>query len=294
MRAQSFSHVHSVVTSAVLVAAGILLARPALSAPVSTGLSATEIVRRSVAVNGSDWKAQPNFSHREEDVKSKEDSSGKVLSRQDKTYQVTMIDGSPYNRLVEINHEPLSPVQAKQEQAKMAREIATRGRESASQRHGRIAKYQQDRAEEKLLMQQMATAFDFSLQGEQVVNGVDCYILDASPDPSYQPPVQRARVLLGMKGRLYIDKTSYHWVRVEAQVISPVEFGLFLAKVKPGTRFELDQSPAGGTNGVWLPAHFVQSVNATVLGVYDMRNKEEEFYSDYQPIAPAHHLVASR
>jgi hypothetical protein len=243
--------------------------------------SAAEIVRRSAAVNAADWKAQAKFSHREQDTKSKVDSNGRATVDDVKTYEVMMIEGSPYKHLIAINGKPLSAAQARQEQDKLKREIARRQHESASERQQRLSKYQRDREEEKLLMEQMVIAFRFTLVGRQQMDGVDCYVLDASPDPNYRPPVQRARVLTGMKGRLYIDKAGYHWVRMEAEVTSPVEFGLFLARVKPGTKFELDQAPVGK---VWLPKHFVQSVNTTILGIYGIRNKEEEIYTDYHPV----------
>jgi hypothetical protein len=84
-----------------------------------------------------------------------------------------------------------------------------------------------------------------------------------------------------MKGHLWIDKAEYHWVKVEAEVINPVQFGFFIAQVKPGTRFELEQSPVGG---VWLPKRFTESVNASLFGIYGMRSRQEEVYSDYRLI----------
>jgi hypothetical protein len=65
-------------------------------------------------------------------------------------------------------------------------------------------------------------------------------------------------------------------------VINPVQFGFFIAQVKPGTRFELEQSPVGG---VWLPKRFTESVNASLFGIYGMRSRQEEVYSDYRLIA---------
>jgi hypothetical protein len=242
-------------------------------------ISAAEIIRRSVATNTADWKAQPQYAHEEFDRKSKVDGSGAVHGQQSRTYEVVMIDGSPYNRLITINNEPLRANQAAQEKAKMQREILRRQNESATERAARIAKYQNGRAEEHMLMQQMTEAFSFRLAGEETVEGADCYVLEATPRPDYHPPVERARVLTGMRGRLWIDKTGYHWAKVQAEVISPVAFGLFLAQVKPGTKFELRQAPVGG---VWLPKSFTQSVNASVLGLYGYRTNEEEHYSGYR------------
>ncbi len=230
-------------------------------------------------MNAADWKAQPQYSYREQDIKGKIDEAGRTHFDQSKTYEVMMIGGSPYNRLIAIADEPLSRTQQQQEQAKLNREIQRRQNEPRSDRWDRISKYQSDRSEEHTLMQQMVSAFLFHLAGEQSIDGADCYVLDAAPNPDYVPPVPRARVLKGMKGRLWIEKAHYHWARVEAEVISPVEFGLFIAKVKPGTRFELDQTQVGD---VWLPKCFTQTVNATVLGLYGVRTREEQHYSDYR------------
>jgi len=241
----------------------------------------SEIVHRSVLANTVDWNAQPQYTHRERDIKTKIDGSGRVQIAQSRTVEISLLDGSPYSRLVAIDNQPLNRQQQDEEQSKFAAELARRRHESASDRRARITKYQAERADEHTLMQQMVDAFTFSLAGEQSVGGVNCYVLDAKPNPAYQPPVEKARVLLGMKGRLWIDKEHHHWVKVEAEVINPVQFGLFVAKVKPGTRFELEQAAIGD---VWLPKYFSQSVNATVFGFYAMRNNEEDLYSDYRPV----------
>jgi hypothetical protein len=46
-----------------------------------------------------------------------------------------------------------------------------------------------------------------------------------------------------MQGKLWIDKDSFQWVKVEAQVMHPVSIEGFLAKVEPGTHFELEKEP---------------------------------------------------
>ena len=258
----------------------------------------SSIIRKSVTVNTVDWKAQPRYSHLERDTKTKIDSAGEATASHSKAFQVTMIEGSPYNRLIELEHEPLTSFQAQQERDKFNREVQRRRNESPDQRRARISKYQSDRAEEHLLMQQMIDAFTFKLNREEQVEGVDCYLLDAIPNPDYTPPVEKARVLLGMKGHLWIDKAEYHWVKVEAEVINPVQFGFFIAQVKPGTKFELEQAPVGG---VWLPKRFAETVNASLFGIYGMRSKQEEIYSDYRLLtsqaevhSPAATVTASR
>jgi hypothetical protein len=214
-------------------------------------------------------------------VKNKIDANENIQSSGSKTFEVLMIDGSPYNRLIAINNEPLSHAQREVEQAKLDREIAARRSESASERRARISKYTQERSDEHLLMQQMVAAFNFEQIGDEQIGGIECYRFKAVPKPDYNPPVQKARVLKGMHGQMWIDKQHYHWVKVQAEVTEPVSFGFFIAKVNPGTRFELQQAQFGR---YWLPKYFIQTVRASVLGFYGFRSQEETFYSDYREL----------
>lgn len=252
------------------------------SLPSASEDSVPLIIKKSAAVNSRDWQAQASFSDTEREVKSKIDENGRAIFQQSKTYESLMIEGTPYHRILALNDEPLSGAQRAEEEAKLVREISRRRNESPSERKARIAKYNETRAEEHLLMQQMVSAFRFKLLGEEQVEGVSCYHLQATPDPVYRPPVEKARVLTGMRGQMWIDEQQYHWVRVKAEVIEPVSFGFFIARVKPGTEFELVRAPVGDS---WLPKKFVQKVNASVLAVYGYRNQLETFFSDYKRIA---------
>ena len=243
--------------------------------------NAFEIVQRSVSVNSSDFEAQPRYSFKERDISAKLDGSSKSKAQHSKTSEITMIDGSPYTRLIELNGEPLPPLQAQREAAKLAAAKTQRASQSSAQRQARIAKYQRDRANDHLLMQELVKAFDFKLERSEEVNGHACYVLDALPKPGYQAQVEKAKVLSGMRGRMWIAKEGYHWVRVQAEVTQPVAFGFVLAKVNQGTTFQLDQTPV---NGAWLPEHFDQTVNARILGMFGVATSDEQQYFDYRRV----------
>jgi hypothetical protein len=75
------------------------------------------------------------------------------------------------------------------------------------------------------------------------------------------------------------------WARVEAEVVKPVMFFGFLAKVEPGTRFVLEQAPV--RNELWLPVYFSETIHAQALGIIQERKVTEERYSNYRPITEA-------
>ncbi len=264
-------------TSLLILSSGAMAFPAATTSPDCANPAA--IIRHAVEANTRDWQAQLQYSYNERDIKSKVDDNGKIQSRQSKTYRVLMIGGSPYQRLLEVNGEPIPRAQRQTEETKLQMEISRRSKESPSQRHSRISQYQSSRAEEHLLMEQMAVAFYFRLLGEEEIEGTPCFRLEAQPKSDYNPPVEKARVLQGMRGQMWIDKLHFHWVKVQAQVTQAVTFGFFIARVKPGTQFELDQMPVGD---FWLPRHFIEKVNASVFGLYGYRSQEESLYSDYK------------
>ena len=245
-----------------------------------------QIVRKSVQAIQSDWEQAPQYSYLERDVESKHHSPATA-----KTYKVLMIDGSPYNVVTAINDQPLGPDEEAQEQHKLRREIEKRRRESGRDREKRIAKYDRDRMRDHEMLQEMVKGFQFQPAGEAQVDGRTCWVLDATPKPGYQPSTREGKVLKGMKGRLWVDQQTYQWVKVHAEVVRPVSFYGFLAKVGPGTEFDLEQAPV--TDTLWLAKQFSVRVNASALGFFNEDSTESETYHDYQPMPQPSALLQS-
>ncbi len=243
------------------------------------------IVAESVQNTNADWSAAPQYDFTERDVITK---GGKRVVR---TYQVIMIDGSPYQKSIATDGRPLSAAQQTTEERKLNQEIARRRAETAAQRHKRVAEYDKERRQDHLLMQEMVRAFDFKLAGEETVNGRRCYVLNASPRPDYQPTSRETKVLKGMRGKMWIDEQRKQWVKVHAEVFRPVAFGLFIAHVQPGTEFELEQKPVEGN--LWLPSHFMMHVKAQVL-VWSRRSIDDETYTNYHHSTEVSARVAHR
>lgn len=233
------------------------------------------IIEKSVEANRVDFRAAPEFSYHERDRM--EDGSTK-------TWLVTMIEGSPYQRLIAENGKPLSKERSDQEEQKLRQETSRRKSESASDRQNRIAKYQKDRKRDNAMMQQLTAAFDFKLIGKRVVGSRKVYVLRATPKPGYQPPNMETQVLPGMQGEMWIDTQTYQWVKVTARVIHSVAIEGFLAEVEPGTKFELEKMPV--TDGIWLPKHFAMKSQAKVLYLFNRASQDDETYSDYKRVGP--------
>lgn len=232
---------------------------------------AQTIIQRSVEANETDWNAFPNYEFDETDY---------LPGGHSRTYHVTMILGSPYERLIRVDGKPISAEEDGAESAKMQRAIETRRSETSGERSKRVGNYERDRHRDHLLMEQLTAAFNFKLVGEQTLGPYKVYVLKAKVRPGYDPPNREAEVLTGMEGQLWIDEQTFQWVKVEAHVIRPVNIEGFLATVEPGTRFELDKAPVG--NGIWQRSHYSMRARAKILFFFSHNAQEEETYSNYR------------
>jgi hypothetical protein len=252
----------------------ILLLATAPFARSSDQPDALKIMQLSAGAVLGDWQQELVLG----DVERDEDTKGGKTTSE--TFMAIMIDGSPYNRIIERNNLPLSSEEEARQKEKLQEEYTKRANESPEERADRIAKYQKEWNRVFVLLRNLKGAFDFQLTGEETVEGYNVYVIRATPRPDYQPDSRETKILAGMQGTLWIDKATYRWVRVEAEVIKPVWFGWFIARVFPGTQFLLEQSPL--PTGIWLPKHFHMHVDASILWQHK-EYSHDETYHDYRP-----------
>ncbi len=229
------------------------------------------IIEKSVAANQRDYKAAPLYNYKERDR----------TPDGTKTYQITMIEGSPYQRLIAVNGKPLAGDAAAAEMKKQQDAEQSRAAESADKRQARIAKYEHDRERDQQMMSQLTKAFTFKLAGQQKVGKFNAWALIATPKPGYQPPNMECQVLPGMRGELWIDQKTYQWVKVTARVIRPVSIEGFLAQVQPGTKFEIEKSPVSA--GIWQITHYASQAHAKVLFLVNHNQQDNVTYYDFEP-----------
>ena len=237
-----------------------------------------EIVRRSANAMQADWSAAPGFAFVQRDVTT---SKGITAT---KTQQVFIIEGSDYYMPIAIDDKPLPADQQKLALERLREEIARRSHETPREARQRAERYRKMREQNGILLEEFTKAFDFAFSGDETIDAHDCYVFGAKPKAGYRPPNRTAKVLAGMQGRLWIDKTSFHWLRAEAEVLKPVSvFGLF-ARVLPWTRMELNMTPV--TDSVWLVSRFAVDMRLSILWRKSMKATETTFNS-YRPASAA-------
>ncbi len=256
----------------------VLSNRPTPSQPAPPDVKAPDvktIVERSAKAAEADRKADSDYDYSETDTKA--DGTRK-------TYAVQMLYGSPYQELTELNGEPLSRDKQKEEHHKLEREKSHRQHESEEARSQRVSAFQAEENRDGRFLAEFSKAFNFKLTGEQELDHHQVWVIEATPLRGYRPIDKETRALTGMRGQLWIDKQTYQWVKVEAEVTHPVSIIGFVATVEPGTRFELEKIPVGD-GSVWLPRHFAMTSNAKVLEIIHRKAQEDNTYFNYHRTA---------
>src|SRR5581483_9654479 len=189
---------------------------------------AREIIRRAVAADELNWKVARNFGFSERVDARRLDPQGRLKSKDVKIYDVILLEGSPYRRLVARDDRPLPPGEEKKEQEKLARGIAERREETAAQRAERLAEYARRPEWQREAWRELPEAFDFRLTAEEVWAGFGLYVIEATPRRGYQPRSRTGKVLAHLEGKLWVDKQDYRLVKAEVEVVETISVGLFL------------------------------------------------------------------
>jgi hypothetical protein len=254
-----------------------------LSTDASGIVSHEQIVAvvRKVAENdlANDVKAR-DYTYTERTEKQTLDRKGNVTSTDSKTYDVTVLYDKPVETLVAKNGEPLPRDEVDKEERRVEKLIRKREAESPAERQKRVESDEQQRRKDREFELEVADAYDFRLLGTQRINGRRAWVLDGTPRPGFRARQRQARILSNFRIRVWIDQTAMEWVKLDAQAINTVSWGVFLARVQKGSRIEIEQTLVD--HDVWLPKHVAVKVDARVALIKRYDFDLDVAFSDYK------------
>jgi len=239
-----------------------------------------EIVRRSVQQIDHSLALARNYTFLERSETRELDSDARVKTRKILTYDVTMLEGSPYRRLVGKDDHGLSPDEERIEQKKLQDSIAERRKETPAQRAKRIADWERRRRRELEPIDEVPDGFDFRITGEETIDGRDAWIIQASPRPGYRPRSTLAKFFPKFRGTLWVDKADYQWIRTQAEVTGDISWGLFVARLSKGARFDIQMTRVN--DEVWLPKRIEAKAAARIALVKKYRIEADTSFSNYR------------
>jgi len=239
-----------------------------------------EIVRRSIQLMDRNLAAARNYSFLERSETRELDSDGQVKAHRIRQFEVTPMEGSPYRRLVGRDDRALSPEEDRDEEKRRQESTAQRRQETAEQRAKRIAEYEKRLQRQREPLLEIPDAFNFRIAGAERLNGRDTWLIDAEPRPGYRGRSSVAKLFPKIRGKLWIDKADYQWVKTEAELTENFWWGLFLARLSKGARFNAEATRVNGE--VCLPRHFAIAVSARLAIIRKINLETETTYSNYR------------
>ena len=239
---------------------------------------ARSIVVRSVNVTNLDPALEREYTYRVRSEEREPDRSGGLRVKESTVREVLYLGGKRFAHELERNGKPLPENEARKQHAKLDKAAAEANRLTPAERAKRDAQTEKERAEDRQRLKLIAEAYDFTLKGEPVINGRRTWQIEGTPRGAYRG--KHDGLFKKLKGTLWIDQQDYHWVRVEAEALDTISFGLFLARIAPGTRvmFEL----ARINDEVWLPKRIEIAGSARVALVKKQSVDQVITFSDFR------------
>ena len=250
-----------------------------------------EIVRQSVSHDQINFAEAKDYTYLERVERHDLDSGGRHKSTEIDTFDITMLGGRPYRRLIAKNDKPLSAEDDRKAREKFDKTLRERESESPSQRAKREAEREKERRESREFLKEVPDAFDFRLAGEELLDGHKVWVIDAEPRPGYRPQAPHAGILKKFRGRVWIEQNSYQWVRLDSQAIDTVSFGLFLARLGKGTRIEFSQTRVN--DEIWLPRQVHVRVDARLALLKRLNEDVDITYSNYRKFRTDSRIVVT-
>jgi len=179
-------------------------------------------------------------------------------------------------RLLEKDGKPLDPVAARAEMDRLNNLLA----HPEVQEH-RHKKEQEDSARGDEMVRMLPDAFLFTLEGTVEGPNGPCYRLKFTPNPAFVPPDREGEVYHGMVGELWVDQAQERLVKIDAHLISDVNFGWgVLGRLYKGGSILVQNADVGLHH--WETVHMKLQLQGKLLMMKSVDYSTTEDYTDFE------------
>jgi hypothetical protein len=231
-----------------------------------------QIIESSIAATQRHWQARLHYAYVRREESRRRDQAGRVKSEDVDVSRTILVNGVPFEQLVERNGKPPSV----EEERKQKEELDKLKRETPEQRAERIRKQEEENTS---LVREIPKVFNFQLVGEEAVNSRPAYVIQATPHPGYQAQGKYGKMLSKVEGKLWVDKQDLGWVKVDGQVIEPFSMGLFLVRLLQGSEIKMEQTRVD--DRIWMPERVEVRAAAKIFFVKTLVIERVLTYSEY-------------
>ena len=239
-----------------------------------------ELVRASIAQDQLDWVRMKDYIWQGSSVERRFDLHGKVESTKRETWETLILDGQPHRLPLERDGRPLSPEEQRSEHRKLDQAVMKLSSETAAEKQRRMEDTEKARKREFAFLSEIPALFDLRLEGDSTVDGRPVWVVSGAPRPGAKPQSRDAKMLLKVRGRMWIDKATYQWAKVEAETTDTISWGVFLARLNSGAKLTFEQTEVNSE--LWLPKRLFLTGSGRVGLVKRLAEDREIQWSNYR------------
>ncbi len=179
-------------------------------------------------------------------------------------------------RLIERDGKPLPPEEEQAETDRLNHLL-----EHPEVQEHRHKKEQEDSARGDEMVRMLPDAFLYTFDG--MVDGPNgpCYRFKFRPDPAFTPPDREGEVYHGLVGELWVDQAQLRLVKIDAHLISDVNFGWgILGRLYKGGSIFVENADVGLNH--WETTHMKLRLQGKVLMMKSVDFSTTQDFSNFQ------------
>jgi hypothetical protein len=256
----------SVLAGALILGAAPAVSGQALSQNGSPAIDPAKIVRDASYNELHSTKPGRSFSYRQHKV----DPKGSMVK------EIVETKDGDVARLIERDGKPLPPAEEQAEIDRLNNLLA----HPEVQEH-RHKKEQEDSARGDEMVRMLPDAFLYTFDGMvEGPNGL-CYRLEFKPNPAFTPPDREGEVYHGMVGELWVDQAQLRLVKIDAHLISDVNFGWgVLGRLYKGGSILVQNADVGLHH--WETIHMKLNLQGKLLMLKSVDYSTTEDFSNFK------------
>jgi hypothetical protein len=256
----------SMLAGALFLGAATAASGQALSQNGNPSVDPAKIVRDASWNELHSTKPGRSFSYRQHKVDPKGSAVKEIVETKD----------GDVARLIEKDGKPLPPEEEQAEIDRLNNLLA----HPEVQEH-RHKKEQEDSARGDEMVRMLPDAFLYTF--DSMVEGPNgpCYRLKFRPNPAFTPPDREGEVYHGMVGELWVDQGQLRLVKIDAHLISDVNFGWgVLGRLYKGGSILVQNADVGLHH--WETIHMKLNLQGKLLMLKSVDYSTTEDFSDFK------------
>ncbi len=238
----------------------LLVAGPRMDDPPTPG----QLIRAASAARKAQEEKGWKFTYHEDEDRFEKDKKGPLVPGERRTYDVIMLEGEPYRKLIRLNSQALdAKMQERVEQEMEAARAERRQRKPATI----------TRSVTLSDLDSLERLFDNKVTGEETVLGRKTWRLESQPKRGYKPANKEEEQALGARRITWFDQQEGVELKTRDVFIRPTN------GFQPGSEIEREYGKVGDA---WLIATQTLRIDFKVLAVVHARVETRYRYYDYQ------------